>query len=152
MDKGIIHTQEGERTMPSADHTFTIVDISGPYREPREQVFSYDYSIQRSTWATPHGVRVKVSIPDELEVLKRRLVGTVVGSPGQQLVVSNILSKTIADWKMRVAEGEGMLMERRDVMLAPFIGPLAHLFPKLEVLFEANQSAIREEVKRRVGL
>lgn len=152
MDRGIIHTQEGERTMPSSDHSFTIVDISGPYREPREQVFSYDYSIQRSTWATPHGVRVKVSIPDELEVLKRRLVGTVVGSPGQQLVVSNILSKTIADWKMRVAEGEGMLMERRDVMLAPFIGPLAHLFPKLEVLFEANQSVIREEVKRRVGL
>ncbi|MDF0675294.1 MAG: hypothetical protein P0120_13285 [Nitrospira sp.] len=138
--------------MPSAESAFAIVDINGPFREPREQVFSYDYSIQRSTWATPHGVRVKVSIPDELEVLKRRLFGMVVGSPGQQLVVSNILSKTIADWKMRVAEGEGMLTERRDVMLAPFIGPLAHLFPKLEVLFEANQSVIREEVRRRTGI
>jgi hypothetical protein len=138
--------------MPSAEHTFAIVDINGPFREPREPVFSYDYSIQRSTWATPHGVRVKVSIPDELEVLKHRLFGLVVGSPGQQLLMSNILSKTIADWKMRVAEGEGMLTERRDMMLAPFIGPLAHLFPKLEALLEANQSAIREEVKRRIGI
>ena len=138
--------------MPSTDNTFAIVDISGPFREPREQVFSYDYSIQRPTWATPHGVRVKVSIPDELEVLKRRLFGGAVGSPGQQLMMSNILSKTIADWKMRVAEGEGMLAERRDTMLAPFIGPLAHLFPKVEALFEADQSAIREEVKRRVGI
>jgi hypothetical protein len=138
--------------MPSTENTFTIVEINGPFREPREQVFSYDYSIQRSTWATPHGVRVKVSIPDELEVLKRRLFGMAVGSPGQQLMMSNLLSKTIADWKMRVAEGEGMLTERRDMMLAPFIGPLAHLFPKLEALFEADQAAVREEVRRRVGI
>ena len=138
--------------MPSAENTFAVVDINGPFREPREQVFSFDYSIQRSTWATPHGVRVKVSIPDELEVLKDRLFGKVVGSPGQQLMMSNILSKTIADWKMRVAEGEGMLTERRDTILAPFIGPFAYLFPKLEALCEADQSAIREEVRRRIGL
>ncbi|MBI5672414.1 MAG: hypothetical protein HZC50_03925 [Nitrospirae bacterium] len=138
--------------MPSTDNPFAIIEINGPFREPREQVFSYDYSIQRSTWATPHGVRVKVSIPDELEVLKRRLVGMAVGSPGQQLMMSNILSKTIAGWKMQVAEGEGMLTERRDMLLAPFIGPLAHLFPKLEALFEVDQSAIRDEVRRRVGL
>lgn len=134
------------------DNTFAIVEINGPFREPREQVFSYDYSIQRSTWSTPHGVRVKVSIPDELEVLKRRLVGMVIGSPGQQLLMSNILSKTIAGWKMQVAEGEGMLTERRDMLLAPFIGPLAHLFPKVEALYEADQLAIREEVRRRVGI
>lgn len=138
--------------MPSPDNTFAIVEINGPFREPREQAFSYDYSIQRSTWATPHGVRVKVSIPDELEVFKGRLLGSVIGSPGQQLMMSNILSKTIAGWKMRVAEGEGMLTERRDMLLAPFIGPLAYLFPKLEALFEADQSVIREEMKRRVGI
>ena len=138
--------------MPLTENTFSIVSVNGPFREPREQVFSYDYSIQRSTWVTPHGVRVKVSIPDELEVLKRRLFGPVVGSPGQQLMMSNILSKAIAGWKMRVAEGESMLTERRDVMVPPFIGPLAHLFPKLEALFEADQSAVREEVRKRVGI
>jgi hypothetical protein len=138
--------------MSSTHNPFTIVEINGPFREPREQVFSYDYSIQRSTWATPHGVRIKVSIPDELEVLKRRLFGMVGGSPGQQLMMSNMLSKAIADRKMVIAEGEGMLSERRDMMLAPFIGPLAHLFPKLEALFEADQSTIREEVRKRVGI
>ncbi|HSA87499.1 MAG TPA: hypothetical protein VLE46_15090 [Nitrospira sp.] len=138
--------------MPSTQSPFTIVEINGPFREPREQVFSYDYSIQRSTWATPHGLRIKVSIPDELEVLKRRLFGMVGGSPGQQLMMSNMLSKAIADRKIAVAEGEGMLSERRDMMLAPFIGPLAHLFPKLEALFEADQSTIREEVRKRVGI
>jgi hypothetical protein len=138
--------------MPSTHNPFTIVEINGPFREPREQVFSYDYSIQRSTWATPHGVRIKVSIPDELEVLKRRLFGIVGGSPGQQLMMSNMLSKAIADRKMVVAEGEGMLSERRDMMLAPFIGPLAHLFPKLEALLDADQSTIREEVRKRVGI
>ena len=138
--------------MPSVEPAFAIVDINGPFREPREPVFSFDYSIQRSTWATPHGVRVKVSIPDELEVFKRRLMGAVIGSPGQQLMLSNILSKTIADRKMQVAEGEGMLAERRDIILAPFIGPLAHLFPKLEASVIADQSAIREEVRRRVGI
>ncbi len=138
--------------MSSTDNPFAIIDINGPFREPREQVFSFDYSIQRSTWATPHGVRVKVSIPDELEVLKRRLVGMAVGSPGQQLMMSNILSKTIAGWKMQVADGEGMLTERRDMLLEPFIGPLAHLFPKVEALFTADQSAVREEVRRRIGI
>lgn len=138
--------------MQSMDSTLSISDVSGPFREPREPVFSYDYSIQRATWATPHGVRVKVSIPDELDVLRERLLGPVTGSPGQQLVIGKILSRTIADWKIRIADAEGMLTERRDVMLAPFVGPLAHLLPKLQELFEQDQAAVREEIKKRVGI
>lgn len=137
--------------MQSTDSSLTILDVSGPFREPREPVFSYDYSIQRSTWVTSHGVRVKVSIPDELDVLKERLLGPVTGSPGQQLMIGRILSQTIADWKVRIAEAEGMLAERRDVMLAPFVGPLSHLFPKLETLFERDREALREEITKRVG-
>lgn len=138
--------------MQSMDSKLTISDVSGPFREPREPIFSYDYSIQRATWATPHGVRVKVSIPDELDVLRERLLGPVSGSPGQQMVIGKILSRTIADWKIRIAEAEGMLAERRDVMLAPFVGPLAHLFPKIEALFEQDQAAVRAEIKKRVGI
>ena len=134
------------------DSKLTISDVSGPFREPREPIFSYDYSIHRSTWATPHGVRVKVSIPDELDVLRERLLGSVAGSPGRQLVIGTVLSRTIADWKVRIAESEGMLAERRDVMLAPFVGPLAYLFPKLEALFEQDKIAVREEIRKRVGL
>lgn len=138
--------------MQSMDSKLTISDVSGPFREPREPIFSYDYSIQRAIWATPHGVRVKVSIPDELDVLRERLLGQVTGSPGQQLVIGKVLSRTIADWKVRIAEAEGMLAERRDVLLAPFVGPLAHLFPKLEALFEQDQAVVREEIKKRVGI
>ncbi|ULA63598.1 MAG: hypothetical protein LZF86_110297 [Nitrospira sp.] len=130
----------------------TIFDVSGPFREPREPVFSYDYSVQRANWATPHGIRVKVSIPDELDVLRERLLGPVTGSPGQQLVIGKVLSRTIADWKVKVADAEGMMVERRDVMLAPFVGPLSHLFQKIEGLFEQEKAAVREEIRKRVGL
>ncbi|MDR4468189.1 MAG: hypothetical protein MRJ68_07815 [Nitrospira sp.] len=66
--------------------------------------------------------------------------------------MSNILSRAIADWKMRVADEEGLLTERRDVMLGPFIGPVSHFFVKLEALFEAAQVSVRAEIKQRVGL
>jgi len=138
--------------MQSMDSKLTISDVSGPFREPREPIFSYDYSIQRAIWSTPHGIRVKVSIADELDVLRDRLLGPVTGSPGQQLVIGKILSRSIADWKVQIAETEGMLAERRDVMLAPFVGPLVHLFPKLEALFEQDKLRLREEVRKRVGL
>lgn len=138
--------------MRSIESVLSILEVSGPFREPREQIFSYDYSIQRSTWTTPHGVRVKVSIPDELEVFKGRLLGIVTGTPGQQLLISNIMARTIADWKIRVADAEGQLAERRDVMLNPFSGPLSHLFVKLDALFEVEHATVREEIKRRAGI
>jgi hypothetical protein len=37
-------------------------------------------------------------------------------------------------------------------MLQPFVGPFAHLFPKLHELFEQDQAAVREEIKKRVGI
>ena len=138
--------------MPSSESSLTIISVSGPFREPREQVFSYDYAVQRSTWPTPHGVRVKISIPDELEVFKSRLLGVVTGSPGQHLMITNLVAKNLAEWKIQIAEGEGFFLERRDVMLASFVGPLVHLFTKLEEWFQAKQVVIREEVKQRVGL
>lgn len=138
--------------MQSIESKLTIADVSGPFREPREPVLSYDYSVQRATWATPHGVRVKVSIPDELEVLRERLLGAAAGSPGRQLMVQQILSRTIADWKVQIADAEGMFLERRDVMLPPYVGPMAHLFPKLETLFERDKQTVREEIRKRAGL
>ena len=134
------------------DNKLTIFDVSGPFREPREPIFSYDYSVQRQAWATPVGIRVKVSIPEELDVLRERLLGAVAGSPGQQMVIGKVLSRTIADWKVQIAEAEGMLFERRDVMLTPFVGPFVHLFHKLEILFEQDKVTLREEIRKRVGL
>jgi hypothetical protein len=129
-----------------------ITDVAGPYREPREQVFSYDYSIQRASWPTPQGVRVKVAIPEELDVLRDKIVGAVAGTAGQQLIISKCLSRYIADEKMRIAEADGMLAERRDIVIAPFIGPLAHFFPRLEAWATEQQDKLRAEIKTRVGL
>jgi hypothetical protein len=134
------------------DTRIKITAVTGPYREPREQVFSYDYSIQRASWPTAQAVRVKVAIPEELDVLRSKILGAVAGTPGQQLMISKFLSKHIADEKIRIAEADGMLSERRDTIIGPFTGPLVHLFPRLDAWATEQQATLRAEIKTRVGL
>ena len=130
----------------------TILNVSGPYREPREPAFSYDYSIQRPNWPTPQGVRIKISIADELEYLKGKVLSVSGGSPGQQLLVTRMLSRRIADRKFQIAGEEGMFSERRDVMIGPFTGDLGHLFARLEIWMHETRSVMREEIREKVGL
>jgi hypothetical protein len=134
------------------DNTLTILNVSGPYREPREPAFSYDYTIQRPTWPTPFGVRVKISIAEELDYVKGKLLGQVTGSPGQQLLLNQVLTRRIADQKLRIADQEGMLSERQDVLIGPFTGPLNHLFPQLAAWLNDEQAALRAEIRQRVRL
>ena len=134
------------------DARLKITDVTGPYREPREQVFSYDYSIQRASWPTAQAVRVKVAIPEELDVVRSKILGDVVGTPGQQLMISKCLSRHIADEKIRIADADGMLAERRDTMVPPFTGPLAHLFARLDAWAGEQQETLRAEIKKLVGL
>ncbi|MEW6246589.1 MAG: hypothetical protein AB1555_07755 [Nitrospirota bacterium] len=134
------------------DNTLTILNVSGPYREPREPAFSYDYAIQRPTWPSPFGVRVKISIADELDYVKGKLLGQVTGSPGQQLLLNQVLTRRIADQKLRIADQEGMLSERQDVLIGPFTGPLNHLFPRLDAWLNDEQAALRAEIRQRVRL
>ncbi len=129
-----------------------ILNVSGPYREPREPVLSYDYSIQRPSWATPHSVRVKVGIPDELDFFKTTVLQLSGGSPGQQIKVSQMLSRKIADRKMEIADREGMLSERLDVMISIFTGPLTHLRPQLEAWMQASAATVRQEIRAAVGI
>jgi hypothetical protein len=129
-----------------------ILGVAGPFREPREQAFSYDYSIQRPQWPMPHAVRVKVAIAEELDVLRGKILGSVSGSPGQQLLVSQLLTRKIADEKLRLAEQDGLLSARADVVVAPFAGPLAHLFPRLESWVDQQGEAVRKEIKERVKI
>jgi len=131
---------------------FTILNVSGPYREPREAAFSYDYSIQRTHWPTPHGVRVKVAVAEELDHLKSKIPELQGGSPGQQLMVAQILTRRIADRKIQVANDENMLNERRDVMIGPFTGAFAHLFPKLDAWMNESKAALRQEIREKIKL
>ena len=134
------------------DVRIKILDVTGPYREPREQVFSYDYSVQRASWPTAQAVRVKVAIPEELDVVRSKILGDVVGTPGQQLMISKCLSRHIADEKLRIAEADGMLSERRDTVIPPFTGPLSHLFARLDAWASEQRDALRAEIKMLVGL
>ena len=134
------------------DARIKILNVTGPYREPREQVFSYDYSIQRASWPTAQAVRVKVAIPEELDVVRSKILGAIVGTPGQQLMISKCLSRHIADEKIYIAEADGMLAERRDTILAPFTGPLAHLFARLDAWAAEQRESLRAEIKTLVGL
>jgi hypothetical protein len=129
-----------------------ILGVAGPFREPREPAFSYDYSIQRPHWPMPHAVRVKVAIAEELDVLRGRILGPVSGSPGQQLLVSQLLTRKIADEKIRIADQDGLLSGRADVVVPPFAGPLAHLFARLESWLDQQGEAVRIEIKERVKI
>ena len=134
------------------DTRIRIIDVTGPVREPREQVFSYDYSIQRASWPTAQAVRVKVAIPEELDVLRVKTLGAIAGTPGQQLMISKFLSRHIADEKIRIADADGMLAERRDTVVVPFTGPLAHLFARLDAWAVEQREALRAEIQTLVGL
>jgi hypothetical protein len=134
------------------DDRMKITNVTGPYREPREQVFSYDYSIQRASWPTAQAVRVKVAIPEELDVLRVKILGATAGTPGQQLMISKFLSRHIADEKIRIADADGMLAERRDTVVAPFTGPLADLLARLDAWAVEQRETLRAEIKTLVGL
>jgi len=134
------------------DARMKILNVTGPYREPREQVFSYDYSIQRASWPTAQAIRVKVAIPEELDVLRGKILGAIAGTPGQQLMISKCLSRHIADEKLRIVEADGMLTERRDTVIAPFTGSLVHLFPRLDNWAAEQRDSLRAEIKTLVGL
>ena len=113
---------------------------------------SYDYSVQRPNWATPQGIRVKISLEQELDVFKSKILEISGGSAGQQLRVNQILTRAIGDQKLELANEANMFDDRRDVMIEPFSGELAYLFPKLENWMKAERERLREEIRKTVGL
>lgn len=129
-----------------------VLNVMGPYREPREPAFSYDYSFQRSHWATPQGVRVKVSIEFELDYLKVSIMGFSGGSVGQQLRVNQMLLRAIADKKLELVDADGLLAERQDVMVGPFVDNLLHLFGPLDQWMKAEQEVLRKSIKDQIGI
>ncbi|HBP87085.1 MAG: hypothetical protein KC592_00195 [Nitrospira sp.] len=129
-----------------------VLNVMGPYREPRESAFSYDYSVQRPDWATPQGVRVKVSIELELDYLKNSILAIEGGSVGQQLRINQILSRAIADKKLDIADADGLLADRRDVMVGAFADERLPLFSLLDQWMKTEQAALRKSIHDQVGV
>ena len=128
-----------------------VLNVMGPYREPKEPAFSFDYSIQRPDWATPQGVRIKVSIENELNYLKT-LLDCSGGSVGQQLRVNQMLCRAIAEQKLALVNADGMLSERRDVLVGSFMDELSYLFPPLEQWMKTEGPNLRQMIKEQVGI
>ena len=136
--------------MPS---DLTILNVMGPYREPQEPAFSYDYSVQRPDWATPQGVRIKVSIEHELDYLKNTILSFSEGSVGQQLRANQLLLRAIADQKLKIVDADARLAERLDIMIGPFEGEiLGHLFGLLDQWMQAEKDALRQLIKDQIGV
>ena len=131
---------------------YTVLNVMGHYREPKEAALSYDYSVQRPDWATPQGIRVKIALEGELDLLKNQILEISGGSAGQQLRVNQILSRAIGDQKLALANEENLFNERRDVMIDPFTGSLAYLFPKLKSWMKEERESLRQEITKSVGL
>ncbi len=131
---------------------YTVLNVMGPYREPREPAFSFDYSVQRPQWATPQGVRVKVLIEEELEYLKGKVLEISGGSVGQQLRINQILCREIADQKLEIGNKDGLFLERLDVMIGAFVDALEHLAPPLERWMQDEKDRLRRDIKEKVGI
>ncbi len=136
----------------NSSSTYTVLNVMGPYREPREQAFSFDYSVGRPHWATPQGVRVKVAITEELEYFKVTVLGINGGSVGQQLRVNQMLSREIADQKLELGSQDGMFDDRRDVMIGFFVDELEHLSPLLQRWMESQKDRVREDIRGKAGI
>ena len=131
---------------------FTILNVLGPYREPQELAFSYDYSVQRPHWPTPQGVRVKVAIDHELEYFKAKVLQLSGWTPGQQLRTNQRLCRAIADKKLAIGNKEGLFSDRRDVMIDPFINEFKHLFSELEAWMQTERERLRKEIQETIGI
>ena len=131
----------------------TILNVMGPYREPQEPAFSYDYSVQRPDWATPQGVRIKVSIEHELDYLKNTILSFSEGSVGQQLRANQLLLRAIADQKLKIVDADARLAERLDIMIGSFEGDtLGHLFGLLDQWMQAEKDTLRQSIKDQIGV
>ncbi len=136
--------------MPS---DLTILNVMGPYREPQEPAFSYDYSVERPDWATPQGVRIKVSIEHELDYLKNTILEFSGGSVGQQMRCNQLLVRAIADRKLEIVDADGQLAERLDIMVGPFEGDdLSNLFGLLDQWMKAEKVNLRQMLKDQIGI
>ena len=131
----------------------TIHHVLGPFREPLEQAFSYDYTVQRSTWPTPHMIRIKISIDQELEYLKTTILTLpATGTSGQQLLTTQLLCRALADQKLALCNQEGLFATRGDVLIGPFSDDLGYLHDRLIVWMNEAKDQLREKIKERAGI
>jgi hypothetical protein len=139
---------EAQPTTPNYDVSLS----AGPFREPGKDVLSYDFFVNRKGWMIPRVMRVFVDIKAELEPFQKGILGVSGGSPGQQLKLTQMLSRMIADKKAAIVLDEGRVEKASEVLVPAFTGNDAYLFPKLEAWMMEGKDRIRAEINAAVGL
>jgi hypothetical protein len=139
-----------ERAQP-IPHKYELEVSAGPFREPGKDILSYDYFVNRKGWVIPRVMRVFVDCKAELEVFQN-ILGVSGGSPGQQLKVTQMLTRVIADQKAAIVLEEGRIETASEVLVNTFTGNDAYLFDRLQAWMMDQKEKIRQEIRTKAGI
>jgi hypothetical protein len=143
-------TDKTPQTPPQ--YVYDVTLSTGPFREPNAEALSYDFHVNRKGWLIPRVMRVFVDLKGELELFEHAILGVSGGSPGQQLKRTHMLTRKIADQKVKIVLEEGRIEKASEVLVTGFTGSDRHLFPKLEEWMRAVKDQVREEIKAQTGV
>jgi len=132
-----------------------VYDVSlstGPFREPNAEALSYDFHVNRKGWLIPRVMRVFVDLKGELELFEQAILGVSGGSPGQQLKRTHMLTRKIADQKVKIVLEEGRIEKASEVLVKGFTENDSYLFPQLEEWMRAVKDQVREEIRAQTGV
>lgn len=140
-----------DKTEPTT-YKYDVTLRNGPFREPDAPALSYDYYVNRKGWLIPRALRVWVDIKGELELFQHQILGVSGGLPGQQLKLTQFLTRKIADQKAQLVLEEGRIEKSSEVLVKGFTDTDAHLFPRLEAWMREVRDQVREEIRTQIGL
>ncbi|MBI3809977.1 MAG: hypothetical protein HY284_05920 [Nitrospirae bacterium] len=133
-------------------YVYDVTLSTGPFREPNAEALSYDFHVNRKGWLIPRAMRVFVDLKGELELFEHAILGVSGGSPGQQLKRTHILTRKIADQKVKIVLDEGRIEKASEVLVKGFTENDTYLFPKLEEWMRAVKDQVREEIRAQTGV
>ncbi|MBI3810423.1 MAG: hypothetical protein HY284_08220 [Nitrospirae bacterium] len=133
-------------------YVYDVTLSTGPFREPNAEALSYDFHVNRKGWLIPRVLRVFIDLKGELEFFERAILGVSGGSPGQQLKRTHMLTRKIADQKIKLVLEEGRIEKATEVLVPGFTDNDSYLFPKLEEWMRAVKDQVREEIKVQTGV
>lgn len=140
-----------DKTEPTT-YKYDVTLRNGPFREPDAPALSYDYFINRKGWLIPRAMRVWVDVQGELGLFQHQILGVSGGSPGQQLKLTQFLTRKIAEQKAQLVLEEGRMEKSSEVLVKGFPETDAHLFPRLEAWMREVKDQVREEIRTQIGL
>lgn len=133
-------------------YEYEVTLSTGPFREPNAEALSYDFFVNRKGWLIPRVMRVFVDIKGELEIFQHTILGVSGGSPGQQLKLTHMLTRKIADQKVKIVLEEDRIEKSSEVLVTGFTERDSYLFPKLEEWMRAVKDQVREEIRTQIGV